>query len=280
MSEGELAISTLFREVDTLFTRACEGLLVPGAEGSSVRRGRLKSITLKLQGLLEHTQNLDRRLNSLERVQDEPEDDFDNFRAEVIDGPILKGARPAQVEVCPGVQVHAMVLPADCRTTDEVKNAIRGPMLCYVPAWGHFALRMGDLLLHGNVGNIYPATVRRPQGVKECKIPGCVGRNPACTYYHDPATFSAEELEAHAAPIALDASAPLSVRSFFAESFAYCPRAGPQSSRYGMRRLGDVASLPEDIQAMSASEARQFLSQVAHDMVCAAVLAQARPELR
>lgn len=268
MAESALAISTLFRAADVLARRAAQREDAPNSPGLAARR-RLRELIQGVRGLLDYATGLDDALGGAA-----PGPAPAPWGVPPA-GPTAAGPRPALVEVCAGVAVHAMVLPGACRTVAEVTAAISGPMLCYVPAWGHFAVRLGDHLLHGNVGRVYPPSVRHPQGVKECSSARCresAAAAAACTYYHDPAAAPGRGEPARAA------AAPLAVRSFFAESFAYSPRAGPQCSRYGRRCLGDSAALREDVQALSAREARLFLSQVAHDLVCAAVLLQARPD--
>ena len=178
-----------------------------------------------------------------------------------------KSSLPGLVEVADGLKVPAMVLPESCHTKEEVLEAIKGPMLCYVPAWGHFAIRMGGMLLHGNVGKILSKDTPRPMGVKECRKKDCIGE--MCTYYHDP-TKSLRNPEPGICP---PASARLYVRNYFADSFVYAPRgSGAPSARYGSRRYGSADTLACDLATLSDKEAARFLDQVAHDLICAAVL--------
>lgn len=164
-------------------------------------------------------------------------------------------AFPALVEVEDGLTVEAMVLPANCDTPEAVLHAIRGPMLCFVQAWNHFAIRLGDHLLHGNIGSIYPAGTRRPCRVKHCNG-GCSG---SCPYYHDPALPSG--------------AGKKEIRNFVADSFAYRPLIPLDGgARFGRRRFGSAGSLRADLATLAPAEVRRFLDQVAHDLVCAAVL--------
>lgn len=182
-------------------------------------------------------------------------------------------AQPALVEVVPGLDVEAMVLSESCTSVASVRDAIRGPMLCYVPAWGHFALRLGGGLLHGNVGNIFPDGERKPCGVAECRKKSC--RDPECSYYHDPALWAG-----HEGGIAPGRRAPLSVRNYMAGSFGYQkpPGAVPGApARYGVRRFGSASSLGVDLLRLGPAEVRRFLDQVAHDVVCAALLLRHSP---
>lgn len=180
---------------------------------------------------------------------------------------------PSAVEVADKVFVSAIVLPESCQTYEEALGAIRSPALHYIPSWNHFAIRMGNALVHGNVGNIYTAREKRPQGVKPCRNVARSGNcsDPDCTYYHDPLTTGAARIPA-----------PLCVRSYFSDSFSYSPRMkspGQGSARYGTRRFGAAQSLAIDLDLITDAEAWRFLDQVAHDLVCAAVLLTARPHL-
>lgn len=189
-------------------------------------------------------------------------------------------ARPALVQVAKGLHVEAMLLPETCRTVSEVLDQIRGPMLCFVPAWGHFAIRLGSRLLHGNIGRIFPEGTCRPTGVKSCQkcTPGHVRKK--CSYYHDPAKFAICPEPAAVCPgTNIIDTAPNQIRNFVADSFSYRSRfsAPRRAERYGRRRLGSVDSLRLDLEGMSELEINLFLDQVAHDLVCAAVLLHNRP---
>lgn len=181
-------------------------------------------------------------------------------------------AKPAMVEVADGLCVEAMVLSEQCRTQKEVLEAIQGPMLCYVPAWGHFAVRIGGSLIHGNVGRILPVDARRPAGVQECRDKSC--RKPGCAFYHNPARSGLPDCTS-CAPAA---DAPLSIRNHLAHSFCYSSKLETprRPVRFGGRHFGSFDTLRADLGLLSDAEARRFLDQVGHDLVCAAVLLQNR----
>jgi len=179
-------------------------------------------------------------------------------------------APTAYVEAADGVYVEARLLPPHCAQPEAVLAEIRGPGLWYVPAWGHFALRLGDGLLHGGIGRVYPDDAPRPVGVAPCRRPGC--EDPACTFYHDPARGRPGGVR---------------VRNFMASSFAYASRFSPprnaleraaarRACRYGGRHYGSAGALRADAAALADEEADRFLAQVAHDVVCAAALLQGR----
>jgi len=113
-------------------------------------------------------------------------------------------ATPALYDFGDGIQVPVMVLPPSCRLRQDVMDAIRGPMLCYVPAWEHFAVRVGDLLLHSGLGRVFPAGETRPCAVRPCARLAAALRSAAalraaadpracddCAFYHDPAKEAA-----------------------------------------------------------------------------------------
>lgn len=162
------------------------------------------------------------------------------------------------------VSVDAVVLPATLKTAPEVFAAITAGDLYYVPHWNHFAVRIGGCVLHANLGRIYrgapprgagPVVREAPECVKECRRARCAG-GAGCRYYHDPEDFA-------------DST---DVRNFMADSWFYTPAASP--ARYGTRRVGSAGNLEVDIRAIGLDEARRFLHQTAHDVLCAAILWQ------
>jgi len=195
-------------------------------------------------------------------------------------------ATPALYDFGDGIQVPVMVLPPSCRLRQDVMDAIRGPMLCYVPAWEHFAVRVGDLLLHSGLGRVFPAGEKRPCAVRPCARLAAALRSAAalraaadpracddCAFYHDPA----KEAACGAAPGAQR------VRNFLASGFAYRPRGAPapkKGERYGTRRFGSADGLALDIASLNTDEAERFVDQVSHDVLCAAVLAWNHAGLR
>jgi hypothetical protein len=165
------------------------------------------------------------------------------------------------VGVVGGLTVDAFVLPEALGTAPEVFAAVGGGALYYVPSWKHFAVRVGGCVLHANLGRIYAdpprggaAGAEAPQRIKECQRARCTGA--ACTYYHDPEKFAGSS----------------DARNFMASSWHYTPAGAP--ARYGTRRFGSARDLEGDLLAVSPEEARRFLHQTAHDVLCAAILWQ------
>ena len=137
--------------------------------------------------------------------------------------------------------------------------------LYYVPAWNHFAFKFGTTVLHANIGVIissqYGGTPRR---VRECNQSMCRGET-ACNYYHDPVTNRGSQ----------------DVRNYMADSRSYVPVVGgnpdtPTRGRrhYGARRYGSLDYLMVDLQSMDSRDARKYMDEVAHDLLCALVMAK------
>ena len=261
MGDSALAISTLYATADRMFTAATTDVIA-GAPGSSVHLSRLATLAQKISALHEH---VCARRDALARVGSDEDDDSPAplpWAGEPTPQVFVDGPRPALVEVVPGVSVQAMLLPDACTTRAAIRDCIRGPALCYVPSWGHFAVRLGPHILHGNAGAVFSPGERRPHGVKECTAALC--RRDACTYYHPPDGTK---------------TGPAHIRNFVAESFMYRARGLPHPARYGGRAIGDYRSLGEDLNAISPEAARLFLDQVGHDIVCAIALLDNRPDL-
>ncbi len=61
--------------------------------------------------------------------------------------------------------------------------------LCYVPSADHYALRIGPVLFHGNVGKLVDS--KNPEKIKNCKNKNC--KRTYCNYYHDPIEYGGTE---------------------------------------------------------------------------------------
>ena len=176
----------------------------------------------------------------------------------------LTVAARRSVRVVGDIAVDAVVLSPALKTAPEVFAAIMAGDLYYVPHWNHFAVRIGGCVLHANLGRIYrgapprsagPVAHEAPERVKECRRARCAGSG-ACRYYHDPEEFAGST----------------ETRNFMADSWHYTPAASP--ARYGARRIGSAREIEADIRAIGLDEARRFLHQTAHDVLCAAILWQ------
>jgi len=163
------------------------------------------------------------------------------------------------VRVVGNIVVDALILPLTLKSVPEIFAAVVPGDLCYIPHWNHFAVRIGGCVLHANLGCIYRGAPSRgtekPECVKECRRAKCTG-GAECRYYHDPENFAGST----------------DVRNFMADSWYYTPAASP--ARYGTRRIGSAGDIEADIRAISLDEARRFLHQTAHDVLCALILWQ------
>jgi hypothetical protein len=173
----------------------------------------------------------------------------------------LELKRRAPVQVAGNIYVDAVELPPGLRSPAEVFAAITSNELYYVPGWNHFAVKVAGCVLHAGLGHIYRGAPFRggtgdgpPRCVKECHRSKCAGEG--CQYYHDPEEFPGSA----------------NVRNFMAESWCYAPAASP--ARYGARRIGSAGDLENDIRSISVEDARKFIHQVSHDLLCAMVLWQ------
>jgi hypothetical protein len=148
--------------------------------------------------------------------------------------------------------LNAIIVPHS--DSAQVFAALVPGELNYVPAWNHFAVKIGNLVLHGNIGTIFsdrdiPVRVKECRHRSECNL-------TSCSYYHNPAIGSDKK----------------DIRGYLAGAWHYIPALEQHSARYGSRRLGSRPQLLEDLQSITAGDARRFLDQVAHDVVCAALL--------
>jgi len=175
--------------------------------------------------------------------------------------------KPAQAQVTRqlitlqgAVGIDAQIIPATLSTTAEIFAAVKSGDIHYIPQWNHFALRIGECVLHANIGRVYGGASRSavprdmPERVKECTRRNCGGTTEGCNFYHDP--------ELH--PGSTD------VRNFVSESWLYCPAVVP--ARYGSRRIGSIVSLESDLELMSLDDSRRFIHQATHDILCAVII--------
>ena len=186
--------------------------------------------------------------------------------AAAVPRPVATRPEPgaSQVKVVGDLTVEAFVLPESLKKRSDIFAAIAPGGLYFVPHWNHFATRIGGCVLHANLGRIYrgirgaPRDAPRelPECVKECRNAICQGREGGCRYYHDPELFANST----------------DVRNFMADSWYYTSAAAP--AHYGTRRIGSASEIEVDIRAISPEDARRFLHQTAHDVLCALILWQ------
>lgn len=151
------------------------------------------------------------------------------------------------VRVSPSTGIYArpVELASDVRADGQIY---------YIRGADHFAIRVGPLFLHGNIGNIYDRA-SDPVRIKYCRYGSKCLRPDICNYYHDPL----ENLGHH------------DFRNFTAVSFMYS--AGISEGR-GYRRIGSRDRLDIDIPQLQQEEIKDFYDQVAHEFFCAVLLSQ------
>jgi hypothetical protein len=177
--------------------------------------------------------------------------------------PAVPGLRPGTMPIeirGAGLSIPAIAVSSALKTPREILGAVGGGELYYIPQWGQFALRIGDCVIHANLGVVYvspppnPAARKKPEYLKECSRPGCPGSGSGCRYYHDPETH----------PGSTD------VRNFVADSWLYMPCEGKRLP--AGRHFGSLTSLKSDLLLMNPPDARRFLHQTMHDLLCSLVL--------
>jgi hypothetical protein len=166
------------------------------------------------------------------------------------------------VKIIGDIAIGAVILSSTLNARDEVFAAISTGDLFYIPSWNHFAVRIAGHVFHANIGRVYRGAPPRAAGpvdrvqlecVKACTRASCDGRG-RCRYYHDPEKY----------PKSSD------TRNYMADSWLYTPAASP--ARYGARRIGSNELLETDLQAISDDDARRYVDQTSHDILCSLIL--------
>lgn len=171
------------------------------------------------------------------------------------------------IEVADGISIGAVVLPMSVKSHKNVFRMVDAGDIYYVPSWKQFAFRVGPCVLHANLGNISQGMPPKTAGpikrrtltrIKNCHRRMCSGHvhDAKCQYYHDPEDY----------PSSSD------TRNYIADAWCYTPSTSP--ARYGTRRIGSVEFLRSDLSAISYADARRFLDQTAHDIICSLILWQ------
>ena len=135
------------------------------------------------------------------------------------------------------------VLARDVPSFDDVAQ---DGNLYWVAAADCFAFRIAGMLMHGNIGTIY-ASARDGHKVIPCHYGQRCNRRATCQYWHNPLTCGGNER-----------------RNWTALSWMHGPR-------HGMRRIGNRASLEEDVTSATPADARDLRLQAMHDLLCAIV---------
>lgn len=171
------------------------------------------------------------------------------------------------VAITPNISLHCI----EAASLADVAAASAGT-LYYLPSICRFAIRIADLVLCGNIGNVYVAEAY-PQKVHDCAIyPHC---GPNCRYYHNPLTCARR------------IGAP-DIRNFVATSWLYIrarddgsnceqearartflPRA---SDGKKTRKLSSREHLDEDLASVTSADLAYYNEQIMHDLLCAIIM--------
>lgn len=168
-----------------------------------------------------------------------------------------------QVRLLRDFKVEATIVPNTITGSEDILAAVTAGELHYIPQWNHFAFRVGPCVFHANIGQIHcgpppkgagPIEYHRPTRIKDCKNAQCP--RTTCNYYHDPAKYKGS----------------LEIRNYMFDSWLYAPTAA--GARCGSRRFGSGQYMEADLRVIGKDDARRFLSQTAHDVLCCIILSQ------
>lgn len=123
--------------------------------------------------------------------------------------------------------------------------------LYYVESCKHFAIKIFDILLHGNIGKIYNKFDNSIK-IKPCRYGKSCPKIATCGFYHDPTVVSGST----------------DVRNFIAENFTYTPPFCKQR----LRKFGSVENLDTDIILLNEENIDEFSDQTMHELLCVLLL--------
>jgi len=142
----------------------------------------------------------------------------------------------------------------EARIVKSFANVINSGEIYYVETAGHFAVKIFDILLHGNIGTIYTSADSAPVRITSCKYgPGC--KKNKCEYYHDPAFIVGSK----------------DVRNYLSTSWIYTNPTSLYNSKKS-RRFGSLANLDADIITIADDEIDRYADQAMHDLLCTILL--------
>ena len=145
-----------------------------------------------------------------------------------------------QVRITDSLSISAIVV----QSLDEVQQGLH-----FCTQSEQFALRIGEMLLYGNIGNIYTNKSNEyAERVKDCHWGQNCEKRETCRYYHDPKTV--RWLKDH--------------RNFLASSFIY----QPDNKYHTGRVFGSRDSLEADKIRMTKELKDIFMAQIMHDILC------------
>ena len=126
--------------------------------------------------------------------------------------------------------------------------------LYYVENCKHFAIKIFDVLLHGNIGKIYDKFEQNKGNnkIKPCKYGKHCTNVAKCGFYHDPTiNFNSTD-----------------TRNYIAENFIYTP---PFKNKR-LRKFGSIDNLDTDIILLSEENIDEMADQTMHELLCTLIL--------
>lgn len=183
----------------------------------------------------------------------------------------------AVVPIIGDIGLEAVYVPRELTSCKDILAAVAPGEIHFIPQWTQFAVRVGGIVFHANVGHIYPIRRRlrvaiegrtdcsdgletyfpktAPERIKPCRKGDQCSRR-RCTFFHDPETCPGSS----------------DVRNFTSDSWTYYPSATPGRAPFDGRRFGSIEFLESDLCAMTEQDVQRFLHQTAHDIVCSFIL--------
>jgi hypothetical protein len=125
--------------------------------------------------------------------------------------------------------------------------------LYYVESCKHFAIKIFDILLHGNIGKIYNK-FDSSKKIKPCRFGKLCPKLATCGFYHDPTIMSGST----------------DIRNFIADNFMYTPPFNNNKPR--LRKFGSVDNLDTDIILLNEENIDEFSDQTMHELLCVLLL--------
>ena len=128
--------------------------------------------------------------------------------------------------------------------------------LYYIESMDHFAIKIGDILLHGNIGMI---DNNAKKSIKACRNNKCTDITK-CQFYHDPLLYDGST----------------NIRNYNPQNWTYMPRNFPykKMTSHGkdQRHFGSRNNLETDILFVNKDDVNLFADQVMHDLLCIILL--------
>lgn len=155
------------------------------------------------------------------------------------DVPLRIVSRPQKINITPTLSMSAVVV-------DSFDKVQQDGFLYYVTSADHFAVRIHNNLLHGNIGTIYDGSAEK------CKTINCKHRGPhllsECQYYHDPELYEDSNER----------------RNYTNSSLIYTPSSAPRAGIH----YGSLSNIDSDIKLINSASVALLRDRTFHDLLC------------